>query len=313
MSYQSHITALSSEEAKAVGWRDALATAMVLFKLRIVALLVFSAVAGLFLGAGGWPDAGALATLLVTGTLSAAGASALNEYLERETDARMRRTKRRRPLATGAIRHPQWVPALGAAMVLFPSLIVLPWNPALAFFLAMGAVIYVGIYTVWLKPRTPLNIVIGGAAGSCAVLAGGAAASAWTDPGVIALATLLFFWTPIHFWSLALVYREDYARAGVPMLPVVTTSRWSAFWALVHGLIGGIIGLVMVRHAALGAIYLIPVALVTAYLWWGGIRLLITPEKKQAWQLFHASNLYLAVILLAVCIDAVIAALPWLG
>ncbi len=197
---------------------------VVLFKLRIVFLLLLAAVGGLFLGAHGWPGGGPLALTLVTGGLAAMGSSAWNQYLERESDAQMTRT-RRRPLVTGAIARPSWVPYVATAMIALPVLAVLPFNPALAFFLSLGAFIYVVIYTVWLKPRTPLNIVIGGAAGSAAVLAGAAAANAWTDPGVIALAILLFFWTPIHFWALALVYREDYARAKVPMLPVTSAPR----------------------------------------------------------------------------------------
>ncbi len=160
-------------------WSERLRALGVLFRLRIVALLLFAAVAGAFLGAGTWPGGGALAILLVTGGLAAAGASALNEYLERETDARMRRTRHRRPLVTGVIARPGWVLVVGAAMIVLPALAVASANPALAFFLLAGAGIYVGVYTLWLKPRTPLNIVIGGAAGSCAVLSGGAAVRAW--------------------------------------------------------------------------------------------------------------------------------------
>ena len=120
---------------------------------------------------------------------------------------------------------------------------VLPANPALALFLTLGAIIYIGVYTLWLKPRSPLNVVIGGAAGSCAVLSGGAAVGAWSDPGVLALALLVFFWSPTHFWSLALACREDYERAGTPMLPVVTTARRAATWGLIHAMASGVAGL----------------------------------------------------------------------
>jgi len=276
---------------------------VVLFKLRIVALLLLAAVAGAFLGAEGWPGASTLLVLVTTGGLTAAGASALNEYLEQESDALMRRT-RKRPLVTGAIPGPDWVPALGTVMVVVPALFVLPRNPALAGFLLLGAAIYVGVYTLWLKPRTPLNIVIGGAAGSCAVLSGGAGAGAWADPGVLLLALLVFFWTPIHFWSLALTYREDYARAGVPMLPVVTTARRAAVWALVHGVAAGLTGLLLTRHPALGHLYLVAVLAATAFLVARGLHLVLRPSKGAAWRLFHASNLYLAIVLLAVCLDA---------
>ena len=281
---------------------SAIRMVVVLFKLRIVALLLFAAVAGAFLGAGGWPSPDALTVLLITGGMAAAGASALNQYLEREADARMGRT-RHRPLVTGAIARPGWVAALGTAMVLVPALAVLPANPALALFLVLGALIYIGVYTLWLKPRTSLNIVIGGAAGSCAVLSGGAAAGAWSDPGVLILALLVFLWTPIHFWSLALVYRRDYARAGVPMLPVRTTPRRAAFWSLVHGVACGASGLALVWHPALGLAYLLPILAATLYMLWQGAWLMVEPSGRRAWRVFHASNIYLAVVLLAVCLD----------
>ncbi len=278
-------------------------TVVVLFKLRIVVLLLAAAVAGAFLGAGGWPGTSTVGLLLITGGLTAAGASALNQYLEREADARMGRT-RHRPLVNGAISRPGWVVVVAALLIIVPVVAVLPTNPALAFFLAGGAFIYVGIYTLWLKPRTSLNIVIGGAAGSFAVLSGGAATGAWSDFSVLALALLVFFWTPIHFWSLALVYREDYARAGVPMLPVTTTPRRAAFWSLIHGVATGLTGLALALHPALGLLYLVPVALATAYLVGEGWRLLVSPSGRRAWRVFHASNLYLALILLAICVDA---------
>ncbi len=113
------------------------------------------------------------------------------------------------------------------------------YNPALAISNAFGAVIYIGVYTVWLKPRTVLNIVIGGAAGSMAAISGGAACHAWKEPGVLALALLIFAWTPTHFWSLAMAYRKDYAEAGFPMLPVNISMRQGAWWVAVHTIATG--------------------------------------------------------------------------
>ncbi len=180
----------------------------------------------------------------------------------------------------------------------------MPFNPALALFLTLGAFIYVVIYTVWLKPRTPLNIVIGGAAGSAAVLAGAAAANAWTDPGVIALSILLFFWTPIHFWALALVYKEDYARARVPMLPVTATPRVAAAWGFIHGLGASIAGIAMAFLPYLGLVYTIPVVAITAVLLWQSAALVIDPTKRRAYRVFHASNFYLFIVLLAAVIGS---------
>jgi len=279
---------------------------VVLFKLRVISLLLAAAAAGAFLAAGGWPGWGPLATVLVAGLVSAAGASALNEYLERDKDALMNRT-RKRPLVSGAFSSAGWVPALGVGMILAPSLLLLPFNPLLAWFLFLGAFIYVVIYTIWLKPRTVLNIVIGGAAGSCAVLSGSAAVGgAWAAGGAPWLALLVFLWTPIHFWSLALVYREDYARAGVPMLPVRATPRRAAFWGLVHGVGAGISGLALGLAAGLGLSYFIPVALSSAALCGLGLALLLDPSKRRAWRLFYASNFYLLIVLLAVFVGVLV-------
>jgi protoheme IX farnesyltransferase len=281
-------------------------TLMALFKVRIVFLLLFAAVGGAFLGAGGWPGAGTLTILIITGGLAAGGASALNEYLEQERDALMQRTRQRRPLVNGAIGQPGWVPYLASGMILIPSLAVLPFNPALSFFLLLGAIIYIGVYTLWLKPRSVLNIVIGGAAGSAAVLSGSAAAGAWNDPGALILAFLVFFWTPTHFWSLAIVYRDDYARGGFPMLPVQIPPRQAAAWVMVHTVPTVGAALMLTSHASLSWIYLIPVALASADLVLQNIRLLMTPTAKGSFSLFKISNLYLALVLLMICVDVLV-------
>jgi heme o synthase len=291
-----------------------------LFKLRVVVLLVFAAVAGAFLGAGGWPGTQALTVLLVTGALASAGSSAINQYIERDSDARMVRTACR-PLACGAIVRPDWVPRVGAAMVFLPiiSLVIYglfaqralslsltasyQFDPiALAAFLGLGAFVYVGIYTLWLKPRTPVNVVIGGLAGSCAVLSGGAAVGAWTDQGVLCLALLVFLWSPTHFWSLALACRDDYARAGVPMLPVVAAPRSAALLNLVHASASGLVGVALAFQPTLAWYYVVPVLGATLYWLAQACRVVIQPSVPTAWRLFYASNFYLGVVLLTVCI-----------
>ncbi|MGC8781317.1 MAG: protoheme IX farnesyltransferase [Anaerolineae bacterium] len=273
-----------------------------LFKLRIVALLLLAALAGAFLAADGRPAWQDLAVLLMAGAASAAGASALNEYFERDRDALMRRTAQRRPLTTGAIRHPGVALAAGLALVAAAVLGTLPFNRALAFFLFAGAFIYAVVYTLWLKPRTRLNIVIGGLAGSCAVLSGSAAVGRWDDPAALLLALALFFWTPIHFWSLALVYREDYIQVGIPMLPTQVAPRTAAAWGLAHGIGAGAGVLLLALPAGLGLLYLAPAAAFTGLLIARGARLVAAPTTRRAWQLFHTSNLFLLGVLLAACI-----------
>jgi protoheme IX farnesyltransferase len=244
--------------------------------------------------------------LLITGGLAAAGASAINQALERELDARMERT-RHRPLAARALARSRWVVYAGALMILLPALSVLPFNPALTIFLLAGAAIYLGVYTIWLKPRTPLNIVIGGAAGSAAVLTGSAAAGSWNEPGAVTLALLVFLWTPTHFWSLAIAYRDDYARGGFPMLPVQTTPRAAAGWVLLHAGAAVVAALALAAHPAIGWLYLVPVALGSVALLALSLRLITKPGKERALALFHASNLYLALVISMICVNTLIA------
>jgi protoheme IX farnesyltransferase len=278
---------------------------LTLFKIRVVVLLLFAAVAGAFIATSGWPDASNLTMLLIAGGTAAAGASAINQYLEQELDAQMDRT-RQRPLAARTFIRSRWIPYISALMILLPSLAVLPFSPSLTFFVLLGAVIYIGVYTIWLKPRTPLNIVVGGAAGSAAVLSGSAAAGNWKEPGAVVLALLVFLWTPTHFWSLAIAYRDDYARGGVPMLPVRTEPRAAASWVLLHASGAVLAALVLTAHPALGWLYLVPAGLVSAGLLVMSVLLIARPGKTRALALFHASNLYLGTVMLMICADTVI-------
>ncbi|MFC2031571.1 heme o synthase [Chloroflexota bacterium] len=273
----------------------------VLFKARVVVLLLLAAVGGAFLAAGGWPGWATLGILLIAGGLAAGGASAINEYLESELDARMERT-RDRPLAAESFPFPRWVPYVGVAMILVPSVVLLPFNPQLTFFLLLGAIIYIAVYTVWLKPRTPFNIVIGGAAGSAAVLSGSAAAGCWNEPGALLLALVVLLWTPSHFWSLAVAYRADYARGGFPMLPVQSTLRAAARWVMFHTTAASLAALALALHPGLGWVYFVPVALATVYLLARNVQFLADQGRRRALRVFGASNLYLAVVLIMVCV-----------
>jgi heme o synthase len=291
---------VTSAGALADDWRALAQNLVVLFKLRVVSLLLLAAVGGAFIGAGGWPGAGNLGLTLLTGAMAAAGASALNQYLERDSDGAMART-RRRPLVVGAF-QPGTVLVVAILLILLPSLAVLPFKPALTFFLILGALIYVGIYTLWLKPRTLLNIVIGGAAGSAAVMSGGAAVGAWREPGVIILALLLFLWTPAHFWSLALLYRDEYRKVATPMLPAQTTAAQASWWVLLHTGATAVAGLLLALSPALGWLYLVPVALVSGDLLWRNVRLIGAPTPGNARSFFIGSNIYLMVVLLTICL-----------
>ncbi|MBK8984616.1 MAG: protoheme IX farnesyltransferase [Chloroflexi bacterium] len=286
--------------------RDKLRIVVVLFKLRIVMLLLMAATGGAFMAAEGWPGVGVLALIWLVGGMAAAGSSSLNQYLERHKDDKMGRTMKKRPLVNGEIPNPQWVPWVGALLIIVPVVAVFPFNRPLSLFLALGAVIYVFIYTIWLKPRTLLNIVIGGAAGSAAVLSGSAAAGYWNSPGALILALLLFLWTPFHFWSLAILYRDDYERADVPMLPVHTTPRQAAWWVMSHTAPTALFGLALVLFPYLGWAYFLPMLIATADLFGRNIRLIHTPSKENARGLFISSNLYLSVLLLAIIVSSML-------
>lgn len=283
--------------------REAFKIASSLFKMRVVSLLLGASLAGAFLGERGVPSIQSLAAVMVTGMLAAGGASAINQYLERDTDPQMARTKRR-PLATGQIHHPKFVLGLALAMILVAVFSVLSTNPAMALYLSLGALIYVGVYTIWLKPRSVVNIVIGGAAGSCAVMTGGAAVGAASDPAVIVLALLVFLWTPAHFWALAMMYKDDYAAAHVPMLPVRSSAGSTAWWILLHTASTSLAALTLAVIPAMGLIYAVPTAIMTGIFVLGSIYLLRTPDRTHAIRLFITSNIFLALVLLAIIVAA---------
>jgi len=286
--------------------RETLRMLVVLFKLRIVVLLLMAATGGAFMAAGGWPGLGTLVLVWVTGGMAAAGASSLNQYLERHKDEKMGRTMKKRPLVNGEIPNPRWVPWVGILLIVLPVTAVFPFNKPLSFFLALGAFIYVFIYTIWLKPRTLLNIVIGGAAGSAAVLSGSAAASAWNSPGALILALILFLWTPFHFWSLAILYRDDYERADVPMLPVHTTPRQAAWWVMSHTAPTCVFGLALTLFPYLGWAYFVPMLIATVDLFARNVKLIANPSPQNARGLFISSNIYLTVLLLAIIVSSML-------
>ncbi len=286
--------------------KEILRSIVVLFKLRVVILLVLSSLGGALLASDGTISSTNLGLLLFTGILSSSGASAINQYLERSSDALMRRTLNR-PLANGLISKPEVILGVAISFILLAvGLAIYAGNTALAIFLALGAAIYIGIYTVWLKPRTLLNIVIGGAAGSCAVLSGSAAAGNWSEPGALTLALLVFIWTPTHFWSLAMAFRDDYSRAGVPMLPTVVSDQATAWWIALHTGATALIALLLAVHPQLGMLYLVPILIGTIWIILHSIRLITHPDQKQAFKVFKISNLYLGLVLVFIYISTLV-------
>jgi protoheme IX farnesyltransferase len=192
-----------------------------LFKVRIGAAIAVAAAAGLAVEEGSTPGFLKSLVLITAVLVASAAAGAFNQYVERDLDVRMVRTSSR-PFVTGALQHgPFWLWVIGAMTAASVLAAFLSSNWIAATYVFLGAFTYGVVYTVWLKRRTWWNIVVGGLAGSFAVLAGAAVVAPTPGPEALALAVVLFLWTPPHFWSLAIVCRRDYAAAGVPMLPVV--------------------------------------------------------------------------------------------
>jgi protoheme IX farnesyltransferase len=226
-----------------------------LLKLRIVALLDTTAIGVMIPAAHGHPRWEAVLAVLAGGTLAAGGGHAINCWFDRDIDAEMTRT-RRRPIPAGRI--PPWhALAIGIALNVLAFAVLWTWTNLLAAVLALlGTLIYVFVYTIWLKRSTPQNIVIGGAAGAIPPLVGWAAVTGRLDITALALFGVIFFWTPPHFWALAQMIKADYARAHIPMLPVVAGEQSAKRQSVAYAVLTAAVSLVPFFTGAAGAIYL---------------------------------------------------------
>lgn len=272
-----------------------------LFKLRIAVLITFSAIVG-SIAAGSVPiDKTAL--LIITTMMASMGAAALNHYADRDIDILMCRTSKR-PLTTGYIKSPKAALWLGIALLITSfSVSLLALNYLVSLHLFLGAFVYAVVYTIWLKRRSWMNIIIGGLAGSFAVLAGGASASPSLCVPPLLLAIVMFFWTPSHFWSFAIVHKEEYRKAGVPMLPVLISDKKTAVYILINTIFLVFSSIIPTILGYLGMFYLIAAVGVGAFFIIRNIQLLFNPSKDIAWKNFKASMFYLAVLFSAVIID----------
>jgi protoheme IX farnesyltransferase len=272
-----------------------------LFKLRIGVAIALAAGAGLAVERGSAGFFQGLVLVLAVLVASAA-AGAFNQYVERDIDVKMART-RNRPFVTGALRHgPFWLWVIGAMTAASVLAAFLSSNWLAATYVFLGAFTYGVVYTVWLKRRTWWNIVVGGLAGSFAVLAGAAAVSPAPGPEALALAAVLFLWTPPHFWSLAIACRDDYAAAGVPMLPVVVGDARaaraifaSAALLILASMVPGLFGL--------GAVYLASAAAGGAFFLLRCKALVQRPDRGSARAAFLASLVQLCAVLFGALAD----------
>ena len=274
-----------------------------LTKPRIIVLLLITALGGMFLAAGGPPDMGIMAVVLVAGSLASGGANAINHFLDRDIDNVMRRT-RRRPVAGGRI-VPRDALVFGVALnvVAFVLLSVLV-NPLSAGLTLSATVVYVFVYTLGLKRTTPQNIVIGGAAGAFPPMVGWAAVQG--DLGIAALYmfAIVFFWTPPHFWALALMIKDDYSEAGIPMLPVVSGEAETKRSIVLYVALLLALTVMFVVTGEVGWIYgLAAVILGVGYLCYA-VWLLVSPGIQRAKAAYLYSLAYLALLFAALMIDA---------
>ena len=264
-----------------------------LLKLRIVVLLDATAVAVMIPAAHGHPKVLAVMAVLLGGTFAAGGAHAINCWFDRDIDAAMSRT-RRRPLPGGRI-PPSHALAIGVALNVLAFGVLWAWANLLAASLALaGTAIYVFVYTVWLKRSTPQNIVIGGAAGAIPPLVGWAAATGGIDATALAFFGVIFFWTPPHFWALAQVIKSDYARAHVPMLPVVAGEQAAKRQSVVYAIATLFVSAVPFFTGSAGAIYLAG-ALVLG-VGFVGMTVLDLHGRRWTRRLFAYSIVYVAVL-----------------
>jgi heme o synthase len=274
---------------------------VMLTKPRIISLLLITTVAPMFVaGNPGWL---LVAVVLIGGYLMAGGANAVNMYLDRDIDTRMSRT-RLRPIPSGRM-GPRAVLAFGVALATAATFLLARFTNVLTALLALaGFYFYVFIYTRWLKRTTPQNIVIGGAAGAFPPLVGWAAMTGTIDLTAVYLFLIVFYWTPPHFWALALLKQRDYGKAGIPMAPLVWGERQTMRQMMWYNVILIALTLLPVAFGAFGLIYLVSAALLGAILLIGVIRVRTSVEwTKPAWRVYKFSLLYLALLFLAMVID----------
>lgn len=286
--------------------RRARAAAFVaLTKPRIVELLLVTTVPSMVLAERGLPSLWLMAATVAGGAMAAGGANALNMYVDRDIDRLMHRT-RNRPLVTGAVRP---VEAVVFAVALTAGSFVWLWafvNLLSAALAAAAALFYVFVYSLWLKRTSIRNIVIGGAAGAVPTLVGWTAVTGSLDWPPVVLFAVIFYWTPPHFWALAIRYRSDYEAADVPMLPAVAGLRATARRIVAYTLALWALTLVLVPVASMGVLYVMAALLLGAGFLALAVDVLRRPDPARSMRLFGWSNAYIVLLFGAVAADVLI-------
>ena len=275
-------------------------------KLRIGFAIMLSALAGLAITPGATPGLGQIILFAFAILLSSASAGAFNQFMERDIDAKMKRT-RNRPFVTGRFRADRyWLFVIALMLIISVLTTSLAINPVAALYIFLGAFTYGIVYTLWLKRRTWLNIVIGGLAGSFAVLGGAAVVDPTLSITPVLLAVVLFLWTPPHFWSLAFVYANDYKQAGIPMLPVVFEKTVAAKIIFAHTLALVLVSILPFLYG-LGWIYLFGALTGGLYFLKTSFDMVRSPSIVNARTNFRDSLIQLTLLLSACVLDVFLA------
>ncbi len=298
--------ATSAVNVHAVGMKARLRDFLALTKPVVVLLLLLTTYGGMVVGGRAWPGAGVTLATLVGGALAAGGSSAINQVIDRRRDRLMVRTARR-PIAARRLTPAEGL-AFGLALCLLAFYLLAGFVNLLAALLAVAGILYyVVLYSLLLKDATVQNIVIGGGAGAIPPLVGWAAVTGNLTLAGVMLFVVIFFWTPPHFWALALVRCKDYARAGVPMLPVVRGDRETRRQILIYTLVLVAITLLLpLTGLGQGRVYLGAAAILGLWLISSAVKVIRKSGNKVAWRMYRHSSMYLAFLFLALMIDAVI-------
>ena len=276
-----------------------------LTKPRVIELLLITTVPAMILADKGLPALWLIAAVLVGGSMAAGGANTINCWIERDRDSLMRRTHGR-PLPAGDI-NPTGALVFGLVLEVLAFALLWATSNLLAACLAVSATLfYVFVYTLWLKPRTAQNIVIGGAAGAVPVLVGWAAVTGSLAAPAWLMFAIIFFWTPPHFWALSIRYRDDYSAAGIPMLPVVRGIPAAARQIVAYSFILTAITLALLPVSTLTWGYAVVAAVLGLAFIVQAIRLHGDPTPQRAIKLFTFSNMYLAILFAAIAVDTVV-------
>jgi protoheme IX farnesyltransferase len=286
--------------------RELVSDMVALTKPAIMSLLLLTAIGAMFLAARGVPPFALLAATIVGGAAASGGASALNHYFDRDIDEVMRRT-RRRPLPSHRVPD-EWAVGLGIVLNIIAFAVLALFANVLAAALAIaGTLFYILVYTLWLKRSTVQNIVIGGAAGAIPPLVGWAAVTGSLDLEAWLLFAIIFFWTPAHFWALALLITDDYKRAGIPMLPVVRGEEATTWGIFTYALSLVPLSLLLFLGGGLGPLYLVvAVGLGLVFVGWAVrlIRAAAARRRAVARGLYVYSLLYLALLFVVIMVDS---------